>query len=436
MPPRLRLLETTVFTAVFAFVAPACDGCDGDPMAAEELEEMVVSASATAARVRGLSLPPGGAGFAHDIMSKDELADYLTARFEAVDAQRSLDASQRMLVDLGALGEDVDLLAAYQAAALSQIAGYYDWERKTLYIADWQPRLVQHPVVVHELTHALQDHHFGLARFMQPMQGYEDAQGAAASLIEGDATLTMLEAMLEGQPAASKEMSYAMVVSSAELEVAKIDAPAIIGESLLFPYTGGLGLARAAHARGGWPAVDALFEDLPLSTEQVIHPHKHLDERRDYPQDVRFAVPGPLATAGWRAVTSSVNGELGFRTLFKQYLEPADAVAAAAGWDGDRALLLERTAGGPSLTLIASVWDSEDDATEAEAALRATPTPPVALSRDGARLAGAWGEPVPEAEAAVAGLLAEMSTDEIRRFDTFVQRAAALRDEQAARPAQ
>ncbi len=57
------------------------------------------------------------------------------------------------------------------------------------------------------------------------------------------------------------------------------DMPAVLRETLLFPYTGGLTFTQRLHAGGGWAAVDAAFAKPPASTEQVIHPEKY-DSRR------------------------------------------------------------------------------------------------------------------------------------------------------------
>ena len=51
--------------------------------------------------------------------------------------------------------------------------------------------------------------------------------------------------------------------------------PAILRDTLTFPYTSGLTYVQAAQAAGGWPAVDAFFKTMPESTEQILHPDKY-----------------------------------------------------------------------------------------------------------------------------------------------------------------
>ncbi|TNF24830.1 MAG: hypothetical protein EP329_24185, partial [Deltaproteobacteria bacterium] len=304
-------------------------------LSAAELAEMAQSARQTAERVRHLTLPEDG--FTEAIASKAEIASYLDARFDETDASRLIRDAGRALEDLGALKPGTDLVAVMKRVTRDQVAGYYDWEKKTLYLADWMPRLMQEPVMVHETTHALQDAAFGLGRFMKPIEGGDDAQAAIQAVIEGDATLVMMEASLKETSAAGRELAYAMLLSAAEQQVGGIDAPRVVSESLLFPYTGGLRLARAVEKHGGWAAVDRMYSDVPLSTEQVLHPEKYLESPRDLPQRVVVKIPAALTAAGWTPVLRGPQGELGLRTVLRETLPPDEAAAAAAGWDGDEA---------------------------------------------------------------------------------------------------
>src|SRR5690606_10114950 len=142
------------------------------------------------------------------------------------------------------------------------------------------------------------------------------------------------------------------------------NAPLVVRESLIFPYIDGLFFVGALKEKGGWEAVDAVYDDPPMSTEQIIHPEKYLD--RDDPVAVRFDLPRPLLS--WRNIYDDVSGELGAYLILKQHLITLDgdrtlAAPATTGWDGDRSLLLEHE-DGQLLYLSLSTWDSESDAEE------------------------------------------------------------------------
>ncbi|PKN56468.1 MAG: hypothetical protein CVU56_16035 [Deltaproteobacteria bacterium HGW-Deltaproteobacteria-14] len=391
--------------------------CGGREVSEEELAAMAATAREKAERVRGLSLP--AAGFTEAVASKDEVASYLDARLTKTGARAQIALAGRLLEDLGAVAPNTDLAGIVERLTREQIAGYYDWEKKTLYLADWMPRFLQEPVLVHETTHALQDAHFDLGRFMTPIPGGDDAQAAIQSVIEGDAMLTMMEDLLPKKSPAGREMAYGMMVGATEQQIAALDAPRVVTEGLIFPYTAGMQLVRAVRDRGGWAAVNRMYEDVPLSTEQVIHPRKYLDAPRDLPQRVAVTVPAGLTAAGWAVAYRGPQGELGWRIVLSAALARDVASKAAEGWDGDELVLLERSAGGPTITLMASVWDDEREAEEATVAMRATKVPPRAIVRDGARVAGLWGEAVADAEGLAREVLETMQADEVATFDAL-----------------
>ena len=93
---------------------------------------------------------------------------------------------------------------------------------------------------------------------------------------------------------------------------------------------------------GWWPAVNAAYLDPPVSTEQVLHPEKYIGTPRDVPRDVRVPDLGEDLGEGWRLVAQDVLGELILGAHLDRYLpDTQEALVAAAGWDGDRAMWLE-----------------------------------------------------------------------------------------------
>jgi hypothetical protein len=120
--------------------------------------------------------------------------------------------------------------------------------------------------------------------------------------------------------------------------------------------------------------VSAAFRDLPRSTEQVLHPERYWDPAlRDEPRKVLFEL-GPLPT-GWDVRREDTLGELGLAQVADagrgETLDLSNPMAllsisfthpAAAGWGGDRMLLLGDGKG--AWMRIVSVWDSERDAGE------------------------------------------------------------------------
>ena len=276
---------------------------------------------------------------------------------------------------------------------LEQIAGYYDPVAKEFYLADWLELETQKPVMAHELTHALQDQHFDLRRFRKWPHGDSDAQLAAHSLIEGDATLAMMVYMAKNPLVA---LAFTRSLNTGVSTEQFNQAPRALRESLIFPYLQGSEWATNVYKREGFAGLSKAFAKLPLSTEQILHPEKYFT----YEQPLKITLPDlssllnkagasnegvpalprsslstqdpALSTSGsstpaasWRRIDSDVNGEWGYYLLLDQFLSsPSESRRAAAGWGGDRYDVYEGAQPGQVMIAHVSNWDTEADARE------------------------------------------------------------------------
>jgi len=250
-----------------------------------------------------------------------------------------------------------------------QVGGYYDPKQETFYLADWIAPAVQETIIAHELTHALQDQHFDIDEFIDRIRGNSDAMYARAALVEGEATLVMMADAMNNM---GVEMDLSMLdldgvfgqmmikMSSAQFPKFA-DAPRAMQEALMFPYIKGLGFVNYGRRQGGWKRIDQIYKDIPLSTEQVMHPQKYFDQR-DPPTEVDLDFLGKLVPEAWENIYEDVLGE--FMTL--QLLDPVDDLdeekRAAAGWDGDKVRVFRKEKDLAWVQL--SVWDTEKDAVE------------------------------------------------------------------------
>lgn len=262
---------------------------------------------------------------------------------------------------------------------LEQVAGYYDPVAREFYLADWLELESQKPVMAHELTHALQDQHFNLRRFQKWPHGDSDAQLAAHALIEGDATLAMMVYMAKNPLVA---LAFTRSLSTGVSTEQFNQAPRALRESLIFPYLQGSAWAMVVYKRDGFAGLSKAFTNLPLSTEQILHPEKYLAYERPLKitlpdvsgllnavdKSVASALPtanSPLPTSSWHRIDSDVNGEWGYYLLLDQFLNsPAESRRAAAGWAGDRYDVYEGANAGQVMIAHVSAWDTEADARE------------------------------------------------------------------------
>jgi hypothetical protein len=268
-----------------------------------------------------------------------------------------------------------------------QIGGFYDTEREVLVLVEGAAgragsgedpsgggvRQMDEMVLVHELTHALDDQVFGLPESADA--GFlSDRTAARDALTEGDATLVMMDFMLgdriEDSPHAG-ELLAGLATAGASLPSgpegdALARAPAYFRDTLLFSYFRGLAFCAELRQVGGQRLLDHAFaHDPPQSSEQILHPEKWHD-RRDDPLALAWPdLAGDLP--GW---TKEVEGELGeFETrllLAQARGAESGATAAAAGWGGDRFAVYRK--GGKTVLLWWTEWDTAADADEFAAA--------------------------------------------------------------------
>ncbi len=273
----------------------------------------------------------------------------------------------------GALPEGFDLIGYLKELMGEQAAGIYDPHTDIFYLSP-QFKIDSgfgRIVLAHEITHALQDQNYDLLSLGVEDQTNSDQATAALTLAEGDATLAMSEHLaLYGNPlSAMLDLPRMLTMDQRKLQ----QAPLVIRESLLFPYMGGMkffeqlagrtraGADQTSDEAGAAVWRGAIFRDPPETTEQVLHPEKYL--ARELPAPI---MPfGDIDADHW---SEDVIGEFYIRTLLSVSLDRARARRAAAGWNGDRLLLMRWDDGRHGLKWITR-WDTPADADQFEAAL-------------------------------------------------------------------
>jgi len=131
-------------------------------------------------------------------------------------------------------------------------------------------------------------------------------------------------------------------------------APLVIQETLIFPYLSGAEFVRNFKERNPGKV---LYKDMPLSTEQILHPSAYFG-KRDAPTDITLP---PLI--GATPTYQNTLGEFETRLFLYQHLQDQnEAVRGASGWDGDRYEIFNTT-GGQGITWV-TVWDSPLESTQ------------------------------------------------------------------------
>jgi hypothetical protein len=300
-------------------------------------------------------------------VTRDELPALL--REEAgsdLQPERVVDARDSY-VALGALAPDVDLEKEMLALYESQVAGLYSPKRNTLFVSDEMrgplKSFLLEPIVVHELTHALQDQHFPeTLHLMLDLDGEDDVVRALSGTVEGDASFTMFGASPAGPSAKTVELAD-LVRDQMLAELAKPDsdvgrAPRLLAVGLVFPYAYGTVAAAELYQAQGNPGLDAALRNPPLSTVQVLHPalRTSIDFIR-LPLDELKADP---ATAACAQGAPNVAGALTLRVLFEPTQKGDALERLVSAWRGDRYVRLDC---GDKWELVwLTRWDSAESA--------------------------------------------------------------------------
>lgn len=228
-------------------------------------------------------------------------------------------------------------------------------------------------VVAHEIGHALQGQHFRVPDVAAVTD--EDTRLAQLALIEGDAMLAMLAygaahhhvpltRALVRLARGAAEQNVEQYTERVNSRSALAQAPPFIRDRLSFPYLSGASFVGGLYRAGGFSLVNRSYEIPPVSSEQILHPEKYLAGELPVP------VRAPEVPQCYELLVSGRVGELLLRSTLRACNDARTVESAAAGWGGDAFSIVR--SGERAGLLFATIWDSEDDAKEFEAALRRT----------------------------------------------------------------
>lgn len=297
-----------------------------------------------------------------------QLRTILTQQFDQDSPRAYVAANERLYKALGLIPVDANLRTLSLDLLSGGVAGFYRNDQGKLYVVSktGTPGPNERFYFAHEYDHALQDQNSTIFKDQDGILDQGDRLLARQAIFEGDATLLMTQwAATNLTQADLVELLAAANDPDAQAIMAR--TPAILRESLTFPYTTGLGYVSSVQGSGGWPAVDAYFTKMPGSTEQILHPEKYTAGEAP----VAVTIPADLATrlgSGWTVPLQDTFGEFQLGIWLREAGVVADAATtAAAGWGGDRLAVMEGPNGAWAVAMHTE-WDTVADATEFEKA--------------------------------------------------------------------
>lgn len=293
-----------------------------------------------------------------EVRTRDEVREFLERQFNEQLTPLELAGMQQAYVLFGLLPDTLELRGFFIDLLTEQVAGYYDPAKKVLYVVEGGAVDITGITISHELVHALQDQYAPLDS-VRTLKGDNDRQVAMQAVVEGHAMYEQMSSMMGGDLGLRMPGGWDRVreqIRAGQESTPKFaNAPRFIQETLLFPYLSGAEFARAFKLRRPGAAP---FTPFASSTEQILHPERHLDAVPDLPTRVTLGAP-----RGGTLVHEDNLGEFETRLfLFEHLKDVGIAARAAEGWDGDRYQVVNTSAGAALAWF--TVWDSPVEAAE------------------------------------------------------------------------
>jgi hypothetical protein len=300
------------------------------------------------------------------VRSREQVRGYLSRKLVEELPPAEMAAVQRTYLAFGLVPEGTDLRRLMLDLYSEQVAGFYDPDSSALFVVRGADPLVLRLILAHELVHALQDQYMPLNAILK-LRRQNDRQMAGQAVAEGQATLASIEAMAPGADLGDVLGDWntvrELIRSQQSAMPVFASAPRIIQEGLLFPYLGGAEFMRNFNARRARSDEEPYGDRMPVSTAQVLHSDVYTARRM--PERIGFTPVPPSDSL----VYDDDFGEFETRIALETWgASEATAIAAAAGWDGDRYQLLGTPAG--AVVMWATAWATPGDASQFERALR------------------------------------------------------------------
>src|SRR4051794_20602573 len=259
-----------------------------------------------------------------DLAGEGEFQDRLLKEFDSEKA--SLLEDQEVLIALGLIDPGSDLVTLERQLLEAGVVGFYDPKTGELVVRGTDPTPYVRQVIAHELTHALDDQHFGLDRPQLDNPDDETGFGFTA-LVEGNARRIedAYSATLSPQEQAD---SFDEQLKLLDKSPSLFTLPPILITLINEPYEQGPALVERVLDVGGQARLDASFAAPPTTSEQVLDPDVYVRGEG--------AVPVPTPTPDGALSNKGAIGALLLRELLSSGNVSGRAVdAAVGGWGGD-----------------------------------------------------------------------------------------------------
>lgn len=298
------------------------------------------------------------------LLTRAELKQRLQADFFYTEEDAQRDVLVMHAFDF--LPRDFDLYRLTHRYLGDSLIGFYDPATKEFVVLsdDKEVNPLEQWVFAHEFMHALQDQHFQLSLITDTTLSSE-TNLAIRALAEGEAELVQ-EIYIEQGFFTQEELVdiFNLISRTRQREVPNI--PSVIVNSFLFPYTVGRDFAETLYLQNGWQGLNVAWQNLPQSTEHIIHPDRYL--AGDLPEIVALPPLTDTLGIGWTRLEEATLGEFLLREYLGQQLDETEVETAATGWGGDRYAVYWHQDNEELVMVLRQIWDTPADKEQYEIA--------------------------------------------------------------------
>lgn len=379
--PAKRARPQVLLVAIVAVIGLLCvtgfvltrQGGDDGPTYPDVWDPRVTELVAFVERERGLP-------FEHpvfvDFLPAEDIARRLRAEAgEVTGAMREAAALQvSELRALGLVSGDVDLLASAGSLSAEGVVAFYDPVAERITAPDVELDARQRSILVHELTHVLQDQHFELDELQRKAPAPDTLRGLA----EGDASRIEAKYVASLSPQEQASINDRALDEYDAYKEATADIAPALDAFQAAPYVLGEGMVNTLADFGGQETIDASFEHPPVSDEALIDPSHYRGNGSV------LAVQPPTVVAGETVLDQGTLGPLMLYLVLANSTDTATAIKGAYGWGGDAYAMVRN--GDQTCMRITYQGDTADDLREMQAALTVWSTAAPGVRREVAQI--------------------------------------------------
>jgi hypothetical protein len=288
---------------------------------------------------------PKHAAVKRRLVSKADVEKYASTLLAKEEFTKSFAQGELSMKKIGLLPRDFNLKEFLVKSTGQEIAAYYDDETKTISMLNWVPPDRQEPILAHELTHALQDQNYDLAKWMKTgskageVGAADDGAIARKAVVEGQAMVVYVDYLLkpvgrslEDTPGLVYQMEDPAVKAVIDSPMMH-DAPMVLREIGTFSYQQGLIFeGELLHKGGKKMAFSGAFTRPPRNSHEVLQPEAYI--RGDKTPRVKIPDLREALDGQYEVYDSGGIGELDVKALLKQYGERKAADEVSSEWQG------------------------------------------------------------------------------------------------------